>query len=63
MQIDLGDFASTLLLQRNGRSGDFSRARLKRIVGEDDEYFIEVVGSMYEVAPVLSFLHTTTLLA
>ena len=44
-------------------SGDFSRARLKQTVGEDDEYFIEVVGSMYEVALVLSFLHTTALLA
>jgi len=31
-------------------------------VGEDDEYFIEAVGSMYEGAPVLSFLHTTALL-
>jgi hypothetical protein len=31
--------------------------------GEDNEYFIEVVGSTYEVAPVLSFLYTTALLA
>jgi hypothetical protein len=33
------------------------------MVGEDDEYFIEVVDSIYKVTPVLSFLHTTAVLA
>ena len=52
MQIDLGDFASTLLLQEEREEWGFFQSATETDCGEDDEYFIEVVGSMYEVAPV-----------